>query len=57
MGVREVGWDTGLDDDYYTPEQASALAALQFEKDWVNNVEAYEAHELMMKYEEEHEYI
>jgi hypothetical protein len=56
MGVREVGQDTGLDDDYCTPEQASALAALQFEKDWVNNMEAYEAHKLAIKYEEEHKY-
>ena len=33
-----------------------ALAAQQFEKDWIENTAAYEAHELKMKYEKECEY-
>jgi hypothetical protein len=49
IGVGEVGRDTGYE-EYCTPEQASALAAIQFEKDWIENAAAYEAHELENKY-------
>jgi hypothetical protein len=43
IGVGEVGRDAGYE-DYCTPEQASALAAIQFEKDWIENSATYEAH-------------
>jgi hypothetical protein len=55
IGVGEVGRDTRYE-EYCTPEQASALAAIQFEKDWIENAAAYEAHELKNKYKEEREY-
>ena len=55
IGVGEVSWDTGYE-EYCTPEQASALATIQFEKDWIENAATYEAHKLENKYEEEREY-
>ena len=55
IGIEEVSRNAGFD-KYCTPEQASALVALQFKKDWVKNAAAYKAYECENKYEEEREY-